>query len=181
MTGALLSSGYSHVPAAAVQVLLAKSPRWWPFLPTGGHLPICFGLSPTCLGLLCCQCGLHWLWITASIPSSSPQRPVLNKALGSVTALGYQDVHSRMSRLQGQDLYCCLISRGFVQESSSPVNVTIRKAWESPFNPVYAGLCPSDPKPVEREAQLCFWREAHAQPCQLLLAHHLRAGIQPGC
>lgn len=149
MTEALLSSGYGHVPAAAVQVLLVKSPLWWPFLPTGGHLTICFGLSPTCLGLLCCQCGLHWLWTTASIPSSSPQRTLLNKALGSMTALGCQEVHSRTSGLQGQDLCCCLISRAFVQERSSPVNVTIRKAWQSPSSPTHAGLCTSDPKPAE--------------------------------
>lgn len=181
VTEVLLSSGYSHVPAAIVQVLLVKSPLWWPFLPTGGYHTICFGLSPTRLGLLCCQCGLYWLWITASIPSSSPQRPMLNKALGSVTALGCQEVLSRTSGLRSQDGYCCLISRGSVQESSSSVNVTIMKAWESPLNPTHAGLCSSDPKPVEKEAQLCFWREPHAQPCQLLLAHHLRASIQPGC
>lgn len=161
---------------------LLKSPLWWPLLPTGGHLTICFGLSPTCLGLLCCQCGLHWLWITASIPSSSPQRPRLNKAPGSVTALGCQEVHSRVSGLRGQDLHCCLVSRAFVQESSSPVNVPIRKTWESPFSPTHAGLCTSDPEPVEREVHPCCWRQRHAQPCQLLLlARHLGASSQPGC
>lgn len=163
-------------PGAAVEVssLVATLAHWWPPHNLLWTVPNTSGVA------------LLSVWPPLALDhcfhSQFLSTEALNKAPGSVTALGCQEVHSRASGLRGQDLHCCLVSRAFVQESSSPVNVPIRKTWESPFSPTHAGLCTSDPEPVEREVHPCCWRQRHAQPCQLLLlARHLGASSQPGC
>lgn len=98
MTEAQLSLGYDQTesdavshsqPGAASTITSPVAVLWWPARRLVWVLP------PTPLWLLCCRCGLHWLWITTCIPSSFSPEVMLNRVLGLAAALSCQEVCSR--------------------------------------------------------------------------------------
>lgn len=126
---------------------------------------------------LCCWCGLLWLWIAASIPSSfsteahAEQSPWLSGHFG-LSRGTLQDVRTRRS---GSALLpdC----QGFCPGKQQPCACHHPGQAGSPAapssSPAHAGLCTSDPKPGGGDVHPCCWRQPRAHPCHLLLLRAL--------
>lgn len=139
-----------------------KSPLQRPSQLTSDQLTAWFWLVSACLRLLCCQCGLHWLLTTASLPSSlstevrTEQSPWLSSDF-ALSRVALQDVRTWRSGsallpdfqgfCPGKQQPCACHHPG---QAGSPA--------ASPSSPTRAGLCRSHPKPVGGKVHSCCWR-----------------------